>query len=154
MSPSWVFEVEVYQVLILISLVLSTVAITLVAIILLGSRGLLRYLRASLLGKKAAKYRKRYLVVLFYPPGFFKTPEELEAALKECVRQSLGLIYLSGIDPRVVFINPKESRAIIRFNGEFKTELLASLACASRLGFKIVPIWVAGSFKSAKKRLS
>jgi len=154
LSLSWVSEVEVYQVLTLLSLVLSTVAIILVAIILLGSRGLLRHLRKSLLGKKAVKYRKRYLAVLYYPPGFFKTPGELEAALKECVRQSLGLIYLSGIDPRVVFINPKESRAIIRFNGEFKTELLASLAGASRLGFKIIPIGVAGSFKSARKKLS
>ncbi|WP_440060196.1 Rpp14/Pop5 family protein [Thermogladius sp. 4427co] len=137
----------------LISLVLSLATLALVALYITATSVTRKYLRRVFARKIIRKYRKRYLSLLYYPRTSINSPKELEDIVREGVRKYFGIIYLAKIDPEVVFFDPGESKAIIRFNGVYKLELLASLVWASSRGLKLVPVGVSGTFKSAKKKL-
>ncbi|MGC9011457.1 Rpp14/Pop5 family protein [Thermogladius sp.] len=145
---------DIYQLLSVLSIILSGISLVTVLVLLLDSTVVCKALTWFMRARKVGRYRKRYLAIMYYPPGRFKETGELEKALRTVVMRSFGVVYLAGIDPKVVYFDPGGSKAIVKFNGRFKVEFLASLVASSELGFKVIPVGISGTFKSAKKKLS
>ncbi|MCD6324288.1 MAG: hypothetical protein J7L55_04180 [Desulfurococcales archaeon] len=111
-------------------------------------------LRAYLKGVEARekrKFIKRYLVVKV--PQNIKDRRQLQEILEDSIKKLYGPMYLSLINPQVIYFNLASGKAVIRFSNQFRWKLIASLSVTQKVvgGASIIPVKIAGTLKKAKR---